>query len=427
MVGMHTNQRAPHTRLLAMIAAILLLAAACSSSSTDTGSAVSDAEDASTEETSTDDTSTEPAGEATEDAPAEASIDADDEAGAEPDEAADEAAPPADAGDSTTSTVVASDYLGSYELADEEFGTMVTVTVEGTTRTIASNSLPNHETGDFPNAGNPNEISEQELNYEFTTAPVYTGNATFAQTSGVGVNGIAMEPGTGETVSCESGESYRIEALQDLYNLGLDVNNAHVQPDGQYHYHGLSQFLVAAFDSDEDLVHVGFAADGFLMYYSKSGAFDTGYSLATEPRTGTDCTYRGETVEVDGTMPDGTYVSDWVHTDAGDLDECMGTEVNGEYVYVIGEQYPYISRCLNGEVTGGGPGAGGAPPEGAEGAAGEGAAGPPDLDAAAAELGISVDELMAALGGPPPDLDATAATLGISVEELAAALGVPTN
>ena len=48
----------------------------------------------------------------------------------------------------------------------------------------------------------------------------------------------------------------------------------------------------------------------------------------------------------------------------------------------------------------------------------------PDLDAAAAQLGIGVDELMAALGRPA-DLDAAAVTLGISVEELAEALGVP--
>ena len=350
-------------------------------------------------------------------------------------------------GEASDSTVVeaTSGYLGSYVLVDDEFGTSVTVTVDGSVRTIESNSLPNHETGEFPNAGNPNEITEQELFYEFTTEPVYTGNATFAQASGVGVNGIAMEPGTGESVACESGENYRIEALQDLYNLGLDVNNAHVQPGGQYHYHGLSQFLVEAFDTDEDLIHVGFAADGFLMYYSKSAAYDTGYELVSEPRTGTNCTYRGESVEIDGTIPDGTYVSDWVHTDNGDLDECMGTEIDGVYAYVIGQSYPYISRCLNGEYTDVRP-AGGQGPDGAQGpddaqgaddgqdvegdAPGQGGApgqgDMPDLDAAAAQLGIGVDELMAALGRPA-DLDAAAVTLGISVEVLAEALGVPAS
>ncbi|SVB78071.1 uncharacterized protein METZ01_LOCUS230925, partial [marine metagenome] len=55
-----------------------------------------------------------------------------------------------------TTTATGSKYLGSYTLVDEEFGTMVTVAVDGSIRTIDSNALPDHETGDFPNNGNPN-------------------------------------------------------------------------------------------------------------------------------------------------------------------------------------------------------------------------------------------------------------------------------
>ena len=47
----------------------------------------------------------------------------------------------------------------------------------------------------------------------------------------------------------------------------------------------------------------------------------------------------------------------------------------------------------------------------------------PDLASAAATLGITEQELMAALGPPPPDFAAAAETLGISVEELQDALG----
>ena len=131
---------------------------------------------------------------------------------------------------STSSDVVDSDYLDSYTLVDEEFGTMVTVVVDGSTRTIETNSLPDHETGEFPNSGNPNTISAQDLSYEFTTEAVYTGEPQYAQTPGVAVNGVAFEPGTAETLTCDSGETYRIEALQEVYDLGLDFNNAHVQP-----------------------------------------------------------------------------------------------------------------------------------------------------------------------------------------------------
>lgn len=284
------------------------------------------------------------------------------------DESTDPVDEPSDDATSTQSSVVASDYLGSDTIDDEAFGTQVTVTVAGDTRTIESNSLPDHETGEFPNAGNPNTISEQSLSYEFPVEPVFTGDAGFAQTPGVGVNGIAFEPGTGESIACESGENYRIEALQDLFDLGLDVNNAHVQPQGQYHYHGVSQMLVEAYASDDDLVHVGFAADGHLMYYSKSGAYASAYALSDETRTGESCTYRSDGVDIDGTTPDGTYVSDWVHDESnGDLDSCNGTTIDGEYLYVVTDEYPFIPRCLNGESTQSQPG----PP------AGEGAGGPP--------------------------------------------------
>ncbi|MDG1785748.1 MAG: YHYH protein, partial [Ilumatobacter sp.] len=203
--------------------------------------------------------------------------------------------------------------------------------------------------------------------------------ATFAMTPGVAVNGVKFEPATAETVTCASGETLRVEALQDVYNLGLDFNNAHVQPTGEYHYHGISELLADAYATDEDLVHVGFAADGYLMYFSKSDAYASGYALSAEARSGTNCVgsgaLRGADVAIDGTTPDGTYTSDWEWSDAnGDLDECNGVEIDGEYAYVITDAYPYVGRCLNGEFTARGPGAGGAPP---------GAGGPPP-------------------GGPPP-------------------------
>ncbi|MEE3115673.1 MAG: hypothetical protein VX321_06220, partial [Actinomycetota bacterium] len=70
----------------------------------------------------------------------------------------------------------------------------------------------------------------------------------------------------------------------------------------------------------------------------------------------------------------------------------------------------------------GGPGLGG-PGEGGPGADGPG--GPPDFTEAAETLGVTMDELLAALGPPPPDLEAAAATLGVTVEELQAALPPP--
>lgn len=258
-----------------------------------------------------------------------------------------------------------SPYAGSYTIVNETTGTEVTVTVENGIRTIVSNGLPNHQTGVFPNAGNPNTITERTLSYQFPTEPSFSGNAAFAQTPGVAVNGVSFEPGTGESVSCGSGENYRIEALQDMHNLELDFNNAHVQPGGKYHYHGVSPLLIEAYATDDDLVHVGFAADGYLMYFSKSSAYRSSYQLATAARTGSDCVATGPnntSFDLEGTTPDDTYVSDWVYTEgAGDLDACNGTTLNGEYVYFVTNEYLYIPRCLNGEFTQVGPSAGGPP------------------------------------------------------------------
>jgi hypothetical protein len=72
---------------------------------------------------------------------------------------------------------------------------------------------------------------------------------------------------------------------------------------------------------------------------------------------------RNVEVAIDGSTPDGTYTSDWEWSDAnGDLDECNGIEINGEYAYVITNAYPYVGRCLNGDFTATGPQAGGPPP-----------------------------------------------------------------
>ena len=246
------------------------------------------------------------------------------------------------------------DYTGSYTISDDTYGTEVKVIVQWNTRTITSNALPNHEVGEFPRAGNPNTISAQDKNWELTTNPTYTGNETWMRESGVAYNGVKFELETAEGVSCSSGETYRIEAQQTAFNLGLDMNLAHVQPTGEYHYHGVSDLLIDTLEWD-NLVHVWYANDWFPIYYSKEQSYTPSYSLKTESREGTSCTYAArETVDVviDGTTPDGTYDLDWEYTEGlGNLDACNGATVNGEYMYFLTENFPFGPRCSNGEVT----------------------------------------------------------------------------
>lgn len=247
---------------------------------------------------------------------------------------------------------VSSDYTGSYTISDDTYGTEVEVVVSGDTRTITSNALPNHATGDFPTNGNPNTISAQGKSWELTTDPSYTGDATWMRESGVAYNGVKFELETAESVSCASGENYRIEAQQTAFNLWLDYNMAHVQPTGEYHYHGVADLLMDTLEGD-DVVHVWYANDGFPIYYSKQGTYTPSYELSSDDRTGTSCTYRDADVTVQGTTPDGTYGSDWEYINGlGNLDSCNGAYINGEYVYFITEGFPFGPRCSNGEISG---------------------------------------------------------------------------
>jgi len=245
------------------------------------------------------------------------------------------------------------DYFKSYSLEDEIFGTKTKVTVSEGKRIMVTNSLPNHKIGDFPNPGNPNTVSAQNRTYTFPVDPKYTGKASWVRQTGVALNGVKFEPGTGEVVQCDTGESYRVEAFQDLINLGLDFNHAHVQPTGAYHYHGAPTSLIEK-NTEEDLVHIGFAQDGFPIYFSKKETYKSSYKALAGEREGDNCTYRThKTIDVfvKG-HHDGTFLSDFEYVEGhGDLDECNGITVNGKYMYIVTNTFPYVSRCLMGEFT----------------------------------------------------------------------------
>ena len=245
-------------------------------------------------------------------------------------------------------------YSSDYTIVDQEYGTNTKATIKDDQRIIVTNALPNHSTGEFPNAGNPNTIQAQNRTYKLPLHPKYIGESQWVREPGVAINGVKFEPGTAEVVQCESGENYRVEGIQKLIDLGLDNNHAHVQPTGAYHYHGTPTGLVESEGSDKDLVHVGFAMDGFLIYYSRSGAYTPSYKLIDENREGTDCLYENPhtkmNIELEDTTPDGTYTPDWEYVKGlGDLDECNGVMIDDQYVYLITDDYPYIGRCLMGE------------------------------------------------------------------------------
>ena len=59
---------------------------------------------------------------------------------------------------------------------------------------------------------------------------------------------------------------WNLEALN--VNLGLDCNNAHVQPNGKYHYHGSPVLFLEDLNiPSNQMTLIGYAADGFPIYY----------------------------------------------------------------------------------------------------------------------------------------------------------------
>ena len=152
----------------------------------------------------------------------------------------------------------------------------VTITVSGGDRVVVANGLPDHAIGQFPGRGNPNRISAQNYNFHLPVNPKVADQPTRANGAwfGVALNGVPFEPGTAEFWNND--RAWNFEAKSGFIDLGLDANNAHVQPSGAYHYHGLPTGLMAKLGGDgKKMLLVGYAADGFPIYTSQ------GHKIAT--------------------------------------------------------------------------------------------------------------------------------------------------
>jgi hypothetical protein len=253
-------------------------------------------------------------------------------------------------------TLEPSPYAGSYTIINEETGTQLSVTVENGVRTIVSNGLPNHETGEFPNAGNPNVISEQHYNLSLPTAPEFASDPTtynVPQAFGIAVNGVKIDPFAAEWYQNNRNSGWQLAALANP--LGFDDQNAHVQPNGAYHYHGTPMALLTTQDRPE---LIGWAGDGFPIYgpYGYTDPEDisspvielaASYQLKQSARSGGP-----------GGAFDGTYIEDYEYVaGSGDLDECNGRfgvtaeYPEGTYCYVATLHWPYFGRCFAGELA----------------------------------------------------------------------------
>ena len=268
-------------------------------------------------------------------------------------------------------------YSESYYVASINLTSSANWSCTGTNRLLTGNGIPDHEVGTFPNAGNPNTITAQSVSFSAPLSPALaTADSTDLHIIGYALNSVKFDPATNGTCpssatassSCSlngGSGTWNIEALgQSTFDFGVDSNNAHVQPNGAYHYHGIPVGMLqnaGATDGSMKMVLLGWANDGFPIYgpYGHSSALDassslkiiTGsYQLKSTPDAGRPST---------SLFPMGTFTQDYEYVaGSGDLDECNGRfDVTPEFpdgvyhYYATENSYPYLPRCLRGSYS----------------------------------------------------------------------------
>ena len=261
-------------------------------------------------------------------------------------------------------------------VSGNSFSGDVTISVSGDKCVFNTNAISNHDMGEDGAFATP--ISEQSLTYEVTTSPVKAATPTtnIWKASVFLLNGGTVDilPAAcydvgddnlgREMIGCGPDlidHPWRYDAMSSLNSFGTDIHNAHVQPDGMYHYHATPN---AIFESDCSSVSsgspvIGFAADGFPVFgscISNNGSIrnaQSSYQLKDGggPRQTVSgyVTPTGGTGSIASSNYDGQFRGDWEYVaGSGDLDECNGMTVDGQYGYYITDSFPWVLACYSG-------------------------------------------------------------------------------
>lgn len=249
----------------------------------------------------------------------------------------------------------------------------VRIEVRGDKRIIESNGIPNHTPGAFPNRGNPHAIEVQVHRFEMTTSPeLRPADARAASLAepprgrpghfGVALNGVVFDPGTAEIwrdgAMIRGGGPRPGDWNQEAIGpnggvLGLDEHNAHVQPGGKYHYHGIPTGLIEQLGGRGDaMLLLGWAADGFPIYapWGHSDPNDASSPLQ-DLRSSNQLKPGRRPADGPSGEYDGTFRQDFVFVEgSGDLDVFGGRFgvtpefPLGTYHYVLTENHPFVPR-----------------------------------------------------------------------------------
>lgn len=234
---------------------------------------------------------------------------------------------------------------------------------------IVSNGIPNHETGRFPNRGNPNVMAEQSYTFRIPLNPpppehpVLTASDITSDRGflfGIALNGVVFEPATGLNWTPEGQRrggrpaGWVYEAVGGSIDFGIDHANAHIQRTGAYHYHGIPVPLML----EDRPTLLGYAADGYPIY-GPLGYKDP--ADATSPLVNLESSWRLKQVDRPsppdgpGGTPDGRFTADWEFVpNSGDLDRLNGRfavtpeHPDGVYHYVLISSFPHVPRGFAG-------------------------------------------------------------------------------
>ena len=227
-----------------------------------------------------------------------------------------------------------------------KIGNKIEMEIRNGKRCFMANGIPDHPTGKFPNRGNPNAIKEQQIIVCVALEPIKRKVSTpIKGTMGIAINGVQFRPNTAgfwdpsarQGHSRQGNPNWSLEIFGAPGKLGLDFNNGHVGRGGLYHYHGIARDLIKNVDSSL----VGYAGDGFEIHY-RPAEKKSGWTLkqGMRPLGGPPGVYSGLFNE------DFKYVGG-----KNKLDQCNGGYLHGKYVYFLTDDYPFLPRCLYGEIS----------------------------------------------------------------------------
>ena len=237
--------------------------------------------------------------------------------------------------------------------AGNTYNASIEITTDGSSCTIASNAIPNHDFNETGHFGF--EIKEQDQSYTIPANPEAAASPTelsLRYDNAVFLNGVKLDllaagcygVGDGNIGCFELGTPYRYDPMGVDSRFGADEHNAHTQPEGTYHYHGNPMALFEQDNPTEASPIIGFAADGFPIFGSyindggKIRKASSSYQLKSGERSGGP-----------GGTYDGTFVDDWDYVEgSGDLDACNGMTQDGVYGYVVTDTYPHVMGCFVG-------------------------------------------------------------------------------